>query len=245
MKTTIFITLILINSLSLYAEQIEIKAADGFILSANYEAAMQDSKKGVLMLHQCNADKTMYSDLAKSLGKANIHSLALDFRGYGESITDKFSREKMRASAKSKDDYYAQVRKVRSDYWEADVIAAYETLAAKVGSDNISFIGASCGGVESIKLAKKYNPKSFVFFSSGMNDDITTDFNQLSAIPALIIASQGDEYTFKSSNKIFLDAKNTKTRLLSYKGDGHGHPLFKQDTNLENIMVDWFVVNSK
>ena len=236
---------ILLFSLNGLAENINIKAKDGFNLSASYIESSTKSSKGVLMLHQCNEDKNMYNNLAKSLAKQGIHSLAIDFRGYGESVDDKYSLKLMREKATSRENYTAGVREMRTEHWPSDTIAAYKTLKNKIGSDNISFIGASCGGVQSIILAKKHQPKSFTFFSSGMNDTVLSDFAKMSHIPALIIASQGDKYTFNSSNKVFLGAKSEQTKLLSYKGRGHGLPLFKQDPKLEGVMVDWFKLRAK
>ncbi len=227
------------------AYNVTIAAKDGFELSAEYQTASDESNKGVLMLHQCNADKEMYSGLAKSLSEQDIHSLALDFRGYGKSTTFDFSLKKMQDNATSREDYVGKVRKMRSEHWRTDVLAAYQYLVDKVGSDNISFIGASCGGVQSILLAKQFKPKSFTFFSSGMSKTIVEDFSQLNDIPALIIASVDDKFTFKSSNEIFLQAKNDETRLVSYKGDAHGKPLFEKDANLEKVMVEWFKQNLK
>lgn len=121
--------------------------------------------------------------------------------------------------------------------WPLDVNAAYKKLVEKVGRNNIAFIGASCGGEQGIKLAKKYQPKSFIFFSAPMNEATVADFAKLSHIPAMIIAAQGDIPTFKSSNEIFLTAKNKETRLFSYKGKGHGEPLFELDLNLDKVMI--------
>lgn len=227
-----------------FAQKVNLNGADRFQLSAEYQAPDKQSNRGVLMLHQCNADKTMYADLQKSLKENGFHSLALDFRGYGESVDTTFSLANMRKKAANQQAYFSKVRKMRSEHWETDVVAAYQYLSEKTDGHNISFIGASCGGVQSIKLANKYKPESFTFFSSGMNENIMDEFSGLSDIPALIIAAVEDEYTFKSSNQIFLNAKNKHTRLISYKGRGHGVPLFKQDPDLEKVMVNWFKLHS-
>ncbi|WP_444995139.1 alpha/beta hydrolase [Aliikangiella sp. IMCC44359] len=237
--------LLIFYSINVSAQSVTIRAQDGFRLAANYFSATKQSSKGVLMLHQCNANKAMYSKLGQSLSAEGIHALAIDFRGYGESVNDEFSREIIRKKSANNDESRKRFRKIVDQYWQDDVIAAYQYLQKKTGGNNISFIGASCGGVQSILLAKKHPPQSFIFFSSGMRDNIIKQFKELSHIPALIIASVGDEYTFKSSNEIFLKAKSKSTRLLSYKGSGHGVPLFKQDPQLKNTMVAWFKQNSK
>ncbi len=234
---------LLLCTTNILAEMMTIKTVDKFHLVADYTAANVKSTRGVLMLHQCNADRTMYKGLAENLAKNGIHSLALDYRGYGESVNDKYSLKKIRESAKDEKDYWAKVDLLVKKFWQSDIKTAYKVLVEKTGSSDISFIGASCGGTQSIQLAKKHKPKSFIFFSAGMTDKTISDFESLNEIPALIIASVGDKYTFKSSNTLFLGAKNSNSRMISYKGKGHGKPLFEHDENLENTMVEWFKGN--
>ena len=226
------------------AENISIKAKDGFNLSADYLVPNSGSKRGVLMLHQCNADKTMYADLAKHAAAKGFHSLALDFRGYGKSVDKTYSMKKMEAEASNRDQFLAKVRKMRADHWPSDVELAYQYLAEKVGSQNIAFIGASCGGGQAMMLAETKSPTSFTFLSSGMNEQRIEQFEKLSDIPALFIAAQGDRFTYNSAKVAFEKAKSPKSRIQLYKGNGHGHPLFTLDPHLEKNMVDWFLTHS-
>lgn len=241
-KFIILLALAFIAS-SANAEQVEINADDNFILVADYLKG--SSSSGVLMLHQCNADRQMYKLLAKTLKAKGIHSLALDFRSYGDSVSEDYSRELLKKKVSTREEYYAESRKIRDQHWEKDTKVAYEFLKQKVGSDNISFIGASCGGVQSIYLAEKVKPKSFTFFSSGMNEEVIKRFIKQSGIPAFIIAAQGDKYTYNSSKIIYEKSESEETRLLLYKGRGHGYPLFKQDPKLIETMVEWFEASLK
>ncbi len=234
---------LLLCTTNILAEKMSIKTVDKFNLVADYTAPKIKSTRGVLMLHQCNADRTMYEGLAKNLAENGFHSLALDYRGYGESVNDNYSLKKIRGSAKDEKEYWTKVDLIVEKFWQSDIQTAYNVLVEKTGSNDISFIGASCGGTQSIQLAKKHKPKSFIFFSAGMSEKTISSFENLSEIPALLIASVGDKYTFKSSNTLFLGAKNTNSRMISYKGKDHGKPLFKHDKNLENTMVEWFKVN--
>jgi dienelactone hydrolase len=232
-------------STTVLAESISIKAKDGFSLSAEYLKPKTSSKRGVLMLHQCNADKSMYSALAEKAAAKGFHTLALDFRGYGKSVDETYSMDKMEAKAGNRDELVAMVRKMRAEHWPSDVELAYQTLVDKVGSQNIAFIGASCGGGQAIILAEKQPPTSLSFFSSGMGEKGIERFVKLSDIPALFIAAQGDEFTFNSAKKAFEKAKSLKSKIQLYKGDGHGLPLFNQDPHLAGTMVDWFLTHSK
>jgi len=241
MNTTILsLFLSLVLSFNLAAEIVHFKAEDGFKLQASYVSGGIESTKAVLMLHQCNRNKDMYASLAKSLAAEGIHSLALDLRGYGGSTNEQYVKQEAAIDTSTREKLIAHYRSMMENVWPLDVDAAYKTLVKKVGGNNIAFIGASCGGEQGIKLAKKYQPKSFIFFSAPMNEATVADFEKLNHIPAMIIAAQGDTPTFKSSNEIFLAAKNKATRLFSYKGKGHGEPLFELDSNLEKMMLVWF-----
>ena len=227
---------------SLAAKEIKMIGADGFEIFGDYTASNVEGNKGVLMLHQCNQDKSMYLGLAKKLSKAGISSMSLDFRGYGKSVSGDMSIAKLREKATSREHYFEMANKVGlGKHRESDVEIAYQYLSNRLGSEaKISLIGASCGGTQAVLSAQKHKPESFIFFSVGMNKNTTKLFNKVSDSPALIIASQDDGNTFTTANKIFRSAKNKNTRLISYKGNGHGKPLFKQDPNLENKMVEWF-----
>jgi len=229
-----------------HAEKINLKGSDGFDLYGDYKAASSHSSKGVLMLHQCNADRGMYIDLAAQLAESGFSSMSLDFRGFGESSTQEMSITAIRSKAKSREHYFELVEKAGlGSHRKNDVELAYQFLLEKLGDEaSISVIGASCGGTQAVVLAQKHNLNSFIFFSSGMNDATIELFSNVSHVPALMIAAQKDEYTFKSLNKIFLAAESKKTRLLSYKGNGHGIPLFKQDPGLQDMMVEWFKQHS-
>ena len=243
MKKNITALLISLISFSAMAVEVKLSGEDGFAIYGDYTASHGDSNNlGVLMLHQCNADKSMYHELGKKLSKAGISSMSLDFRGFGKSISDDMSIAKLREKATSREHYFEMANKIGfGTHRSSDVEIAYQYLNKKLGSDaKISFIGASCGGTQAVIAAQKHKPESFIFFSAGMNKTTIELFDKVSDTPALIIASQNDGNTFKTANTIFLNAKSIDTRLSSYKGNGHGKPLFKQDKNLENKMVSWF-----
>lgn len=229
------------------ADIVNLKGKDGFDLYGDYIAEKSPinnshTTKGVLMLHQCNADRSMYEGLAKQLAESGISSMSLDFRGFGDSTVNGQTNQDIRAKAKSRKHYFEMLEELGIGGHRADdVEIAYQYLKVKLGVDaNISIIGASCGGTQAVLLAQKHRPSSFIFFSSAMNDDTRELFNKVSDIPALFIAAQDDRNTFKSLTQAFLDAKSKDTRLISYKGNGHGIPLFKQDPTLQSTMVKWF-----
>jgi alpha-beta hydrolase superfamily lysophospholipase len=232
------------------ADIVNLKGKDGFKIYGDFVAGKSASNnssitKGVLMLHQCNADRSMYEGLAKQLSSSGISSMSLDFRGFGDSKVNGQSISDIRAKAKSRKHYFEMLDELGiGGHRPDDVEIAYQHLKMNLATDaSISIIGASCGGTQAVLLAQKHRPDSFIFFSSAMNDETRELFNKMSDIPALFIAAQEDGNTFTSLSKAFLDAKSNDTRLVSYKGSGHGIPLFKQDRTLQSTMVEWFKGN--
>ena len=232
----------LIATFASQAETIKLQGLDGFNIYGEYTAAKQMTKNGVLMLHQCNSDKSMYAGLAKQLSEMNISSMSLDFRGYGESITEELSIAALREKATSRKHYFEMSTKLGiGTHRKDDVEIAYQYLLKKLGKEtNISFIGASCGGTQAVILAQTHKPKSFVFFSAGMSQETKDLFAKVNDVPALMIGAQGDAGTFKSLQEIFSSAQSNFTRMLSYKGKGHGNPLFDLAPHLETYMAKWF-----
>ncbi|PCJ46438.1 MAG: hypothetical protein COA74_13720 [Gammaproteobacteria bacterium] len=234
--------LLTISTLLTHAEAVNLKGSDDFPIFGEFVSASNSSTKGVLMLHQCNADKTMYEALAKQLASSGISSMSIDFRGFGQSKVKGLSISDIRKKATSRKHYFEMLDELGiSGHRESDVEIAYQYLVKQLGSaDNISFVGTSCGGTQAVLLAQKHKPTSFIFFSSGMSDDTQKIFNNMSDIPALFIAAQDDSNSYKSLNKAFLESKSPASRMISYKGTGHGRPLFKEDHTLQTVMVEWF-----
>ena len=238
--------------------EISIEADDGFLLSANFHHAISEiqiqnnsspnnrtvqgtsNSKGVLLLHQCNASKVMYANLVDKLSARGISSLALDFRGFGKSTTESISKKNLSKTIKNRKHLMKQLRRIQQ-HWSSDVEIAYRFLKEKIGSNNISLVGASCGGGQAVELSTKYRPTSIVLISSGLDKNHRTDFEQLLDIPMLIIAAQGDKKTFEISQRLFLRSENKYSRLVAYKGKEHGRTLFKLDSMLEDTLVDWIV----
>jgi dienelactone hydrolase len=253
-----FTALLLLLSVSANAGQVTLNAKDGFKLYGNYYSPKVNSyspkvnsnspkgtsaanKPGVLMLHQCNGERSMYDTLGKMLAEQGIHAFSLDFRMYGDSVTDTVSVKKIRASAGDRQASRAAIMKHRA-LWPADVLLAEQFLREKIGQNApLGVIGASCGGGQAITLAGSKSVDALMFFSSGMNEETLDKYSKLKSTPTFIIAAEGDSYTFKSAQKLFKNSSHEQNRLVNYKGEGHGFPLFKQDPNLADTMVGWFV----
>ena len=78
--------------------EIKARADDDFLLFADYYSGEQRSG-GVVVLHDCNNDRGSYSVLAKSLAQHGLHTLLVDLRGYGDSVSQAYSREEAKKKA--------------------------------------------------------------------------------------------------------------------------------------------------
>src|SRR5437667_9558131 len=80
-------------------KEVTIPADDGFSLKGTFYSAGKVGP-GLLLLHQCNADRQIYDTLGTMLSVAGYNALTLDFRGFGGSRNAQYkdlaaSRDKM------------------------------------------------------------------------------------------------------------------------------------------------------
>ncbi len=219
------------------ATELTLTTEQGFELKADYYQPENAEERAVLLLHQCNFNRTMYDDIGKGLSLRGVHALSLDFRGFGGSINEETDRKKFGRSA-----LLGYMK-----HWPKDVQLAYNFLRQKVGKDGIiGVVGASCGGRQT-KIVAENNPINAIsFFSSNVvhNDDDETiaDYKSISKKPTLFISAEEDG-TFDGTQRAFTLNENVNSKFISYKGGAHGYPLLEQDKHLSNTMVDWFDSN--
>ena len=225
-------------SLSNYADELSLKTDKGFELKASFYQSDENSERAVLMLHQCNYNRTMYNDIGQQLAKQGINALSLDFRGFGESVDEEFSVEKIQTLPQEK---RGAAWQKMSAHWPSDVQLAYEHLKSKISDKGgVGVIGASCGGSQAITLAENNPIQVMSFFSSGQRDENIARYKKLLADkPTLIIASEEDTGTYISGKKLFEATTNTNSKFIGYKGGDHGYPLLDKDKNLASNIVNW------
>ncbi len=219
------------------AEALVLTTEKGFELKADYYQPENNGERAVLLLHQCNFNRTMYDDIGRELSLRGIHALSLDFRGFGESINEetdmkKFGRNALMAYLK---------------HWPKDVQLAYDFLRKKVGKNGIIGVtGASCGGRQAKVLAENNPINAISFFSSAVvhndNEDTIADYKAIAKKPTLFISAEEDG-TFDGTQRGFKLNENINSKFVSYKGKAHGYPLLKQDKYLAKTLVDWFDSN--
>jgi dienelactone hydrolase len=126
-----------------------------------------------------------------------------------------------------------------------DAESAYQFLVSRpeVIKEQIAVAGTSCGGREAISLAARHDAiRSLVFLSSSIGGRFEEQYQSLTDLPVFCITSENDPFgrTAESMKQAFTKSRNPDSRLLIYKGDKHGTPLFAQDANLEATILGWF-----
>ncbi|MGQ0722072.1 MAG: dienelactone hydrolase family protein [Candidatus Eiseniibacteriota bacterium] len=210
---------------------VDIVAPDGFTLRATYWEAAAPGP-GVLLLHQCNRERGSWDALARELAGAGLHVLALDFRGFGEGEGAASFREQGEALW---------------PLYEGDVDRAMDFLISlpHVDSARIGAVGASCGGSQALLLSSRNESvRALVFLSSSLpwigSEDIAV-FERTRDVPLLGIAADGDEQALDRTRQLFANSRHDKSRLVLYKSDLHGVPLFEHDPALPGTIVDFLV----
>src|SRR5512144_129945 len=113
---------------------VTLTAGDGTMLAATYYAGEKPGP-GILLLHQCNKDRSSWNGLAQSLAGAGFHVLTFDYRGFGESPGKRFAELTPE-----------ETTKMTSEVFPADVDVAYAWLKAQKGVQGVTGAGgASCG----------------------------------------------------------------------------------------------------
>ncbi len=219
-----------------HAAPVIIRGAADFPLAGDYLEGAEGGA-GVLLLHQCNRDRKMYGPVAADLQADGIHTLAIDFRLFGDSQTGDYTMAKLEAM-ESQEEQMAFWRETARNLWGKDVKAAYDYLRSQIGEGRpIGVIGASCGGAQAVRLASEREVSVLSLFSNATSPRTLEVFEKLPPMPTLFITSEAE---LPQIRPYFDKASHAANRLIEYKGDGHGEPLLQQDASLSGTIAHWF-----
>ena len=212
-------------------KSVDLKASDGTKLAVSYYPAAKPGP-GILLLHQCNRDRSSWNALAEQLATQGFHVLTLDYRGYGQSggtpYTELTFPQQQEAGRK----------------WPGDVDVAYAYLRSQPGvrGDVIGAGGASCGVNQSIQLARRHpsEVKSLVLLSGNTDADGRKFLKGASALPLLLAASDDDGGAVEMMAWIDATSGNPANQFIQYKTGGHGTEMFKPHPDLPSDIVGWY-----
>ncbi len=208
-------------------QDIDLRASDGIVLKGTYSSPARPGP-GMLLIHQCNMDRTSWTTIADELVDAGVHVLTLDLRGFGES-----GGEGMSAG------FPTLLQKSAGD---ADM--AYEYLAAQPGVDidRIGVGGASCGGMINADLAARKPAKALMLLSSPPS---AAAVENMAASPELAVfgaATEDDPVTQGVADALraaVASSEHPNSKAMIYEGTEHGLPMFERNPDLEPALLDW------
>lgn len=203
------------------------------IVGTFYESPKPDSP-AVLLLHQFNSNRKSFDEFARQLQAKGFGVLAIDGRGFGESV-------------KTTDG--AGVAPARTDEtvkgMKADVAGAFGLLSElkNVDATRIGIVGASYGSSLAIIYgAENKAVRAVALLSPGLNY-----FGNMPTEPAvknygnrslLLVAARDDKESADASEKLFESAKgvNDNWKLQIYPKGGHGTDVFAAKVGLEDLL---------
>lgn len=214
-------------------EDVDLTTSDNVRLKATYYAPPAPGP-GALLIHMCqgDADRNTWTRVGRDLAQSGIHALAVDLRGYGES-------EGGEPPFTTMPNFIA--------FWRStgisDVNAAYDYLSSQPGvnDDVLGVAGASCGVFLGIEFASHHeNVRALALLSGPFDDTAAEQLSDLSDVPVLGAASEGDSRAYEAMKRVFLATSNPNSRNLQFKGTMHGTRMFDVAPDLEEEIADWF-----
>jgi dienelactone hydrolase len=208
---------------------VTLKVADGTTLKASYYSPGKPGP-GLILLHQCNSDRSAWAAFAKSAAARGYHVMALDYRGYGESEGQRFEN-------------FQEQQPVINEKWPGDIDAAFSWFIAQPGldKDRIGAAGASCGVNQAVLMASRHpEVKSVVLLSGGLTSSARGYLQKSDWLPVMTSGSDDDGDAVNTMRWILGWSRNPKNKFVQFKTAGHGTDMFAVEKTLEPQMLDWF-----
>jgi len=225
---TTIIVLVFATTLLAEKKDVTIAVGDGFALKGSLYSTGKIGP-GILLLHQCNADRQIYDTLGNMLSAAGYNALTVDFRGFGG----------------SKNAQYPDLASAR-DKMPGDVDAAFKFLTSQdsVNRTVLGVIGGSCGVNQAIQAARRHpEVKTLVLLSGGTDTDGEAFIKNSAKMPIFGAASEEDSGAAASIKKIVGLSPNKDSQLSMLKGAGHAASMFEKEPDLQADIVIWFRTN--
>jgi len=218
------------------------RADDDFLLVADYYAGEKKSG-GVIVLHDCKSDRSRYSLMANSLSQQGLHTLALDLRGYGSSVSSKYSRDNIKKNATDIVAYQSEMA-LLTTYWQDDLIAAYQYLLSKVDSkQGIAMVTSGCSAAYGVALAENILLNSIVMITPQMTYADKERYKNLIDIPTYFIASSHHANSYQSTQELFSWNGSKKSKMQIFKGERYDYQLIGRKNPLIDDIARWVDLN--
>ncbi len=217
---------------------IKARSDHDFLLAADYYQGGERSG-GVMVLHDCKSDRQRYKKLATSLAAEGLHTLLIDFRGYGESIAEVFSREKIKKNAVNIVNYQSEMA-LLSTYWQDDLLAASQYLRSKLTANKgISIVASGCSGAYAVALAEKVLLDSMVLITPTMSYSDKERYKNLIDIPSYFVTLSQHQNSYQTAQELFSWNGDRRSKMQIFKGDYYAYQLINRKKHLIEDVAQW------
>jgi len=209
-----------------------------FMLSADYYfGGKRDG--GVIVLHDCQSDRQAYKNIAKTLSEQGLHTLLVDFRGYGASVATGYSRKDIKKSAINIVDYQSGMA-LLTTYWQEDLLAAYQFLRTKIEPNKgIAIVASGCAGTYAVALAEKIYINSMVLITPSMAYSDKERYKNLIDIPSYFIISTRHQESYQTAQELFTWNGASQSKMQIFKGDRYASQLIARRKLLIDDIAHW------
>lgn len=205
---------------------VTIEASDGLALVGTfYPGSGSPPWPGVILLHMLGGNRGVWEEFAVSLNERGYAAFALDMRGHG--------------STGGPQDW---------DLAPDDLqrVWAYLSTREDVDAERTAVVGGSIGAnMALITGAGEPTIDTVVLLSVGLDyRGVSTEdaMSQYGTRSALIVASEEDGYAADSSRTLHELAQG-EAELVIYEGAGHGTNMFRAESGLGPLIIDWLDAN--
>ncbi len=217
-------------------QKVAINSPDGLKIVGTFYASAVSNSPAILMLHQWGSDRKSFDGLAKQFQTGGIAALAIDGRGFGESVN------KADGTIVSPSRTDAAVNGMKSDVAEA---VKWLTQQSGVDKNRIGILGASYGSsLAVIDAADNPDIKAVALLSPGINyfGNLPTEpaIKTYGDRPILLVASENDAESAVAVRGLDALAVGDKHQIKIYPKAGHGTEILSADVGLDKLLEDFF-----
>jgi dienelactone hydrolase len=218
-------------------QTIRFESAEKLEIIGTFYESPQPNSPAVLLLHQWQSTRKSYDEFAKQLQVKGFGVLAIDGRGFGESVKTTDGR----TVSPSRTDDAVKAMKI-------DVDNAFNFLKQQKNVDaaRVGIVGASYGSsLALIYAAENKEVKAVVLLSPGINYfgnlPIEPAAKTFGNRPLLLVAAEDDKESAETVRK--LKQINEKYEMQIYPKGGHGTNLFAAKVGLEDLLERFLTTN--
>jgi len=226
------------------SQQVKIKARadDDFLLFADYYLGGKRSG-GVIVLHDCNNDRRSYRELAKSLAQEGLHTLLVDLRGYGDSVSQAYSQEGVKLKATDIVTYQSEMESITA-YWPDDLLSMHQFLSKKTDKNKgIAIVASGCTTSSAVALAEKINLNSMVMITPKMTFSDKERYKNLVDIPSYFVTSSHHQDSYETAQELFTWNGAKRSKIQVFKGTAYNYQLISRKKHLVNDVALWVKSN--